>query len=425
MLIIPVVMTSASQLLRLADSGNFLTWDRHLLAPNVVAAIFYPEDEQPLGPVLSMHLNVTRCNRPPIDGCTRYETPFANSVLLCPTFVDWVYGNNASAARATHLSTFCGYPRMNGEYIVANKWYTWPMLRHPIMSRFDFFAKIDVDVCLRAKIDVVGEFVASGRRAKSSLGAFFLHTKLMADPNECEQTLGDFMRQYTAAHPCGASAQTDAVNALVPFGNFIGGWLGFWQRFAACAPDCSTPVRHATRLATPHARMTGLRSISRVVAAHGSCTLHMRGIGGRADGSTDGAINNFGTMRCEPPMWATRASSTWSGFGATSTLSTPRSTKRVHSRCKAPLHTKRPGWRRELLQRVIRCSLISLLCQHSTRFTETAESESCVGIIFMKHVAIVGPLGMSSSSAMPPGVRLYAARRLARVASPVYNSFGF
>ena len=63
-------------------------------------------------------------------------------------------------------------------YVVANKWFTYPMFLEPVLSFFDFWAKWDVDVCFRRKFqvrDVLAPLVASR--------AVFYHAKV------CEEAM--------------------------------------------------------------------------------------------------------------------------------------------------------------------------------------------------------------------------------------------
>merc|ERR1712118_331006 len=72
--------------------------------------------------------------------------------------------------------------------------------------------------------------------------ANFFHGKLIVDNPVCELTLGDFMQLYWRSFACeGWRSASDMEppwdawgdNAInhppVSYGNFIGGWLGFWQ----------------------------------------------------------------------------------------------------------------------------------------------------------------------------------------------------
>lgn len=100
------------------------------------------------------------------------------------------------------------------------------MLRHPVLSRFDYWAKVDVDVCFRLSMNLTRDLVRSG--------SWFMHTRLQQDNAMCERSLGEFMANYTARHSCAATNEALAwqEGALYPkaaYANFIAGWLGFWQ----------------------------------------------------------------------------------------------------------------------------------------------------------------------------------------------------
>ena len=255
--VIPVLLTNVKQLETIALPGNFASWDAHLLlSPRVVVAVFFPIADGHLLPI-APRLNLTRCeSEPPIDECTRYRTERAHSVLLCPTRIDapytpYLYGGTLAASRQAAVPSLCGDGRWNGEYVVATKWLTYPMLRHPVMSRFDFFIKVDVDVCFRAPLDLLRTLVPPAGVGASSAPVIFFHTSMTRDNMKCDRTLGDFVRLYTGEHPCCANAHTaewrSSVGAdgrsddggileaqwlpfpPVPYSNFIGGWLGFWQ----------------------------------------------------------------------------------------------------------------------------------------------------------------------------------------------------
>ena len=252
--VIPIFVSSNLQLDRVTSSGNLATWDAHLLAPNVVVAVFYPEGlfRTSTG---AAFLNATECKHArPVDGCSRIASARGHPMLLCPVSlqgpdapsavgaVPWAHGYNGSlqAARSVQLKTFCGLGN-SGEYIVSTKWYTYPMLRHALLGRFDFFAKIDLDVCFRSPVDIAEVFLASAERGAS---LYFLHTKLTEDNVHCDRGLGDMVRAYAAEHACSVNAQTaiwtrpgstvgatnsQEANPMVPYSNLIGGWLGFWQ----------------------------------------------------------------------------------------------------------------------------------------------------------------------------------------------------
>ena len=81
--------------------------------------------------------------------------------------------------------------------------------------------------------------IADRSRACSCLaGANFFHAMLAQDKLSCETTLGDLMQLYHISFGCGSSRGSPpwlssltphTLSPLVPYGNFIGGWLGFWQ----------------------------------------------------------------------------------------------------------------------------------------------------------------------------------------------------
>jgi hypothetical protein len=99
-------------------------------------------------------------------------------------------------------------------------------------SYAQFFAKIDVDVCFRTRVDVAQTLVE--RSTDRDAPIHFLHTKLTTDNEACDRTLGGFVQAYTAEHACCANEQTAEYQPTghlpqVPYSNLIAGWLGFWQ----------------------------------------------------------------------------------------------------------------------------------------------------------------------------------------------------
>lgn len=221
------------------------------MSDTIVPIIFYPKAEpyfkaHTSWPVhaLGLHLCDTDAK---VDGCERWTTARGQGhVLTCAIDMEVPihYGGNLFAARATKPAAFCGRGLFNGEYVVANKWYTFPMFREPVLRRFDFWAKFDVDVCFRRAVtdfDVIGPLVAQR--------AVFFHAKLMVDNPVCEANLGDLMQLFFGsfrAKACGDAREppwkawgSPYEHPPVSFGNFIGGWLGFWQ---------SPAVMHFARL---------------------------------------------------------------------------------------------------------------------------------------------------------------------------------
>ena len=222
---------------RLSISGNFATWDEHLLGAREIVTIFYPIGEpKSLRAGLIDALKLQPCDLPMMDGCERWSTARGNSALTCAIAVDApaVYGGSLPGARQTSLEALKkerGVPSAfgcdsTGEYPLATKWYSLPMLVQPLLSRFDYWAKVDVDVCLRQRIRLSTELVKSG--------SWFMHTRLQQDNQMCERGLGDFMSSYTSKHTCCGTTEalkwrTEGPYPLVAYSNFVAGWLGYWQ----------------------------------------------------------------------------------------------------------------------------------------------------------------------------------------------------
>ena len=86
---------------------------------------------------------------------------------------------------------------------MGTKWFTYPMFLEPILSYFDFWVKLDVDVCFR-RVPSVGEWM----QPLIAQRANFFHAKLTADNVVCEHTLGDLMQLYHSAFPCDGARGT-------------------------------------------------------------------------------------------------------------------------------------------------------------------------------------------------------------------------
>ena len=244
-LAITMIMTSFSQLDRFVRMGNYATWVENVHSPTVVPVIFYPRAEKWFkahdGVWQKKAFRASACQgeHAQVAGtaCTKYVNDKSQLIITCPMdmAVSLLYNGNLQGARAMKLATFCGRGLFNGEYVVANKWFTYPMFLEPILSYFDFWAKFDVDVCFRRPMsytDVIEPLITQR--------AHFFHAKLIVDNIICENTLGDFMNLYHHAYPCRPWRSEDSPppwgmwdepynHPPVSFGNFIGGWLGFWQ----------------------------------------------------------------------------------------------------------------------------------------------------------------------------------------------------
>lgn len=232
---------------RIGASGNFQTWDERLLGLREVTIFFYPAEEPPeLLATLTQGLEVQPCvGAPQVEGCDRWSTGRGHPVLTCRTNVSvpQLYGGSLLQARTNRQPTFCGDGFVTGEYVLATKWYTLPMLSAAVMRRFDFFMKLDVDVCFHdQQQDPELAHMLAHRFRSSELtahlvrsGAWFVHTRLQPDNPRCEKGLGSFMAEHVKEHPCAATPlalqwnSTAAVLPPVAYGNFVAGWLGFWQ----------------------------------------------------------------------------------------------------------------------------------------------------------------------------------------------------
>ena len=237
-----LMTTSFGQFSRFVAMGNYQTWSENLLInKNIVPVIFYPSTEQwfKYHEWQSKGLGAHRCPAPNADvpgtRCAKWHNHRGQILVTCPVDMEvpLAYNNNLNAARKTKLPTFCGRGLFSGEYVVATKWFTYPMFLEPILSYFDFWAKFDVDVCFRRGVqvaDVIGPLVH--QRAN------FFHSKLTVDNAVCELTLGDMMQLYHHTFSCAGSTRGEPPWAAwdepydhppVPYANFVGGWLGFWQ----------------------------------------------------------------------------------------------------------------------------------------------------------------------------------------------------
>lgn len=246
-----LLLTSLGQLERWVEMGNYPTWVAQFINPKVVPIIFYPTAE----PWFKSHepkyahssswqaksLRARRCPEPDANvtgtKCTKWVNDKLQLILTCPIdmVIPLLYGGNLQASRAIRPASFCGRGLFNGEYTVANKWVVYPMFKEPILDYFDYFAKIDVDVCFRRPVQL-GDIIEPLLLSRSH----FFHSGLLRDNPACEATLGDFMQLYHSQFPCPgwrAAAMSPPWKPFgevyehppVSYGNFIGGWLGFWQ----------------------------------------------------------------------------------------------------------------------------------------------------------------------------------------------------
>ena len=232
------MLTGPMQLHHLVCAGNFVTWLEHLTSDTIIPVLFYPFDE----PFFQTHphwaedaLNVSMCPTE-FAGCRRHKTGRGQAVLTCEVDlkVPTRFGANISAARTHFPNTFCGKPNhFSAEYVVGTKWFSFPMFLEPVMGHFDFWLKIDVDVCFLSAVrdDIIAPLVTNR--------AIFFHSHHTQENPVCEATLGEFMQLYarsmrakacsdTREPPWPAWGQPNAY-PTVAFSNFVGGWLGFWQ----------------------------------------------------------------------------------------------------------------------------------------------------------------------------------------------------
>jgi len=197
-----LLLTSWHQLNHLVTSGNFATWDAHLLDMHTTLLLFYPREVNAnsallhaafgeealegggrhplLRPFLyrgaeklreQMGLQACRGEGSVVNYCNRWSTPFGNVLLTCltPIKVPTLYGGSLINASKTHLPSFCN--DKTGEYVVASKWYTAPMLSLDVISRFDMWIKLDYDVCFHKRVRPAQALAAQRR--------FFFHTALV------------------------------------------------------------------------------------------------------------------------------------------------------------------------------------------------------------------------------------------------------
>jgi len=247
--ILPLLVTSNQQAQHFVRTGNFATWDAYLLNQRTVLTIFHPDESREANsttPSADLH-NVPRivttriglqacgANADTIDGCTRYSTPKGNPLLMCPVKVKVpaLYGGTLASARATRFPTFCGL--RNAEYVVTTKWSTLPMLGMPIFKRFDFWVRVDYDVCFHERVDPIQRLVDQQ--------GYFFHSGIVNDPAQCTRTLSDFVQLFSMKNKCPTADDWKDLKPLlhdssgilsessapkVFFSNFIGGWVPFW-----------------------------------------------------------------------------------------------------------------------------------------------------------------------------------------------------
>jgi hypothetical protein len=117
------------------------------------------------------------------------------------------------------------------QYIAMNVWYAHPLFKLQLLDYFDYWVKVDLDVGWAAP------FPHDLRRVVADSEALFFHTQLMHDPKPITRGLrevrNDFMahersrcRAPVRPRARGAAFFEDVSSAF--YGNFIGGWLGFF-----------------------------------------------------------------------------------------------------------------------------------------------------------------------------------------------------
>lgn len=198
-------------------ANNFASWDKHLLN-NHTFLVLTGLDAKQVVTRLPVHAV------PPdpeteaygAEGCRIKLSPRRHIALECDEpklYVPPVYGSNINAARRVHPPGFVNCSRRQGDYTMGTKWYTHALFQMPVMRRFDFFIKLDSDLCVVGRVPVVEHMLLNG--------AWFAHTGHTHEVDACISTLDTFMQAYAGGSP--------ADNTLAVYSNFVGGWLPFFQ----------------------------------------------------------------------------------------------------------------------------------------------------------------------------------------------------
>jgi len=188
----------------------FPSLDNHLLSTNV--HILVHTLEEPTFPqALSLRRGVQSGNY------TYFASPLNNTVIhLRQPLVLPPHVPSFEASRTMHPRTYC-HRGHNLSYSVANRYYTYQMLRLSILDGYEFFLKIDSDIYACTSLDVTAQIFASR--------SVFMHTAAFRDNPSCDATA------FTTANafcPTGILDGPLRDPHKVYFGNFLAGWLGLF-----------------------------------------------------------------------------------------------------------------------------------------------------------------------------------------------------
>ena len=198
----------------LSMKANFASWDRYLLNEQTAMVIAGPACVTAARALSWSHHTRN------ISGCDAWLTPLRNLGFTCSVepYVPNLYGGTLRNAQSLYPRTQRNCSRRKADYPVATKWYAHAMPYLPIMQRFDFFIKVDVDVCMRSTAPLVDYMVLDG--------SYFAHTGFIREDACLYAGSAQFM-QKTAGH-FGRHLPTEFE--VIPFSNFIAGWLPLFER---------------------------------------------------------------------------------------------------------------------------------------------------------------------------------------------------
>ena len=220
-----IVTSFATRARWLVSNWTFHSWDVNLLRERTLLALFYIESDESSASIANWAegLELTQCNRrccghsAALQSCNVWASPRGHAVLTCPRAMpplpDWYPHTFAEAFWAVPLpyrscragnvplkealKTDYGY---NAEYVAATKLWSYPLLSDSLLTYFDFFLKIDIDVLLCGA-------VADAPSAFADSGAILLHTGMGRDPHGCVRTLDSFMALYMLLYGNGCKAE--------------------------------------------------------------------------------------------------------------------------------------------------------------------------------------------------------------------------
>ena len=316
-----IVTSFATRARWLVSEWTFHSWDVNLLRERTLLALFYIESDESSASIANWAegLELTQCNRrccghsAALQSGNVWASPRGHAVLTCPRAMpplpDWYPHTFAEAFWAVPLpyrscragnvplkealKTDYGY---NAEYVAATKLWSYPLLSDSLLTYFDFFLKIDIDVLLCGA-------VADAPSAFADSGAILLHAEWAA-------TLTAAFVRSTALWPCTCCYTAMAARLRTrrrsrqPHG----------REAAGARVEGHLDCRHAC--ASELSRRWRPRLFS---SQRACCTLRAAGGRGKADGRIGGPISSSGSMPSVLQTCPSRTRRCWICRGGTAT----------------------------------------------------------------------------------------------------------